>query len=114
VAFSGYTISDPYYPVQAGIPIEIVLMRQIPGNSGYIYGVGNVTYIAIEGGFYGIVVDTGGESGVVQYLPLDLDKEFSQDGIVVSFTAKGKPDAVTIAQWGLPVNIVRMKNLIKP
>ena len=114
VAFSGYTISDPYYPIQAGIPIEIVLMRQIPDNSGYIYGVGNVTYIAIEGGFYGIVVDTGGESGAIQYLPLDLDKEFSQDGIVVSFTAKGKPDAVTIAQWGLPVNIVRMKNLIKP
>ena len=48
-------------------------MRQIPGDNGYIYGIGNVTYISTEGGFYGIVVDTGGKSGVVQYLPLDLD-----------------------------------------
>jgi hypothetical protein len=112
IAFSGNTIPNPYYPVQTGIPVDLVLMRQIPGDNGYIYGIGNVTYITTEGGFYGIVVDTGGKSGVVQYFPLDLDNEFKQDGIIVSFTAKGKPDAITIAQWGLPVNIVRMKKLI--
>ena len=111
VAFSGRTLPNPYYPVQKGIPVEIVLMRKIPGDTGYIYGIGNVTFITTEGGFYGIIVDTGGKSGVVQYLPIDLDSEFSQDGIVVSFTAKGRPDAITIAQWGLPVNIVRMKKL---
>ena len=111
VAFSGRTIPNPYYPVQKGIPVYLVLMQQIPGDSGYIYGIGNVTYITTEGGFYGIIVDTGGKSGVVRYLPLDLDPEFSQDGIVVSFTAKGRPDALTIAQWCLPVNIVRMKKL---
>jgi len=111
VAFSGRTIPNPYYPVQTGIPVELVLMRQIPGNDGYIYGVGNMTYISTEGGFYGITVDTVGKSGVVQYLPLDLDSEFKQDGIVVSFTAKGNPGAITTAQWGLPVNIVRMKQL---
>ena len=44
--------------------------------------------------------------------PLDLDSEFKQDGIVVSFTAKGSPDTMTTAQWGLPVNIVRMKKLM--
>ncbi len=112
IAFSGHTIPNPYYPIQTGIPVDLVLMRQIPGDNGYIYGIGNVTYINTEGGFYGIVVDTGGEPGVAKYLPLDLDSEFAQDGIVVSFTAKGQPDAITIAQWGLPVNIVRMKKLI--
>jgi hypothetical protein len=111
VAFSGRTIPNPYYPVQTGVPVDLVLMRQIPGDNGYIYGIGNVTFIPPEGGFYGIVVDTGEKSGIVQYLPLDLDSEFKQDGIVVSFTAKGNPDTVTIAQWGLPVNIVRMKKL---
>lgn len=111
IAFSGYTVPKSTFPVQAGIPVEIVLMRQIPGDTGYIYGIGNVTYQTTEGGFYGIVVDTGGKSGVLQYLPLDMDKEFRQDGSVVSFTAKGRPDAITIAQWGLPVEIVRMKNL---
>jgi hypothetical protein len=111
VAFSGRTIPNPYYPIQSGVPVDLVLMRQIPGDSGYIYGIGNVTYITTEGGFYGIVVDTGGKSGVVRYLPLDLDPEFSQDGIRVSFTAYGRPDVITISQWGLPINIVRMKKL---
>jgi hypothetical protein len=111
VAFSGRTTPNPYYPIQTGIPVDLVLMRQIPGDNGYIYGTGNVTYINTEGGFYGIIVDTGGKSGVVRYLPLDLDSEFSEDGIVVSFTAKGNPDVITISQWGLPVNIVRMKKL---
>jgi hypothetical protein len=112
VAYSGHTTPNPYYPVQTGVQVDLILMRQIPGDSGFIYGIGNVTYIPIEGGFYGIVVDTGGKSGVVKFLPLDLDREFSQDGIVVSFTAKGRPDAVTTTQWGLPVNIVRMKKLL--
>lgn len=111
VAFSGRTNPNPYYPVQSGIPVELVLMQQIPGNDGYIYGIGNVTYITTEGGFYGIVVDTGGKSGVVRYLPVDLDTEFAQDGSVVSFTAKGNPDVITIAQWGQPVSIVRMKKI---
>lgn len=111
VAFSGHTVPKPNYPIQSGIPVEIVLMRQIPGDNGYIYGIGNVTYLNTEGGFYGIVVDTSGNSGVMQYLPLDLDSEFKQDGSVVSFTAKARPDVVTIAQWGLPINIVRMKKL---
>jgi hypothetical protein len=112
VSFSGRTIPNPYYPVQTGIPIDLVLMRQISGNAGYIYGIGNVTFISSEGGFYGIVVDTGGKSGVVQYLPVDLDTEFAEDGMVVSFTAKWNPDVITIAQWGDPVNIVRMKKLM--
>jgi hypothetical protein len=111
VAFSGRTIANPYYPIQTGIPVELVLLQEIPGNNGYIYGIGNVTHIATEGGFYGIVVNPGTTSGVVQYLPVDLDSEFKQDGIVVSFTAKGNPDTMTTAQWGLPVNIVRMKQL---
>jgi len=112
VAFYGHTIPSPNFPVQAGIPVELVLMRQVPGNDGYIYGVGNVTYITTEGGFYGIVVNAGEKSGVIQYLPLDLDSEFKQDGNVVSFTAKGRHGAITTAQWGLPVNIVRMKKLM--
>ena len=109
--FRGSPIPNPYYPVQTGIPVDLILLRQISGDNGYIYGIGNVTYITTEGGFYGIVVDTGGKSGVVRYLPLDLDPEFSQDGIRVSFTAYGRPDVITISQWGLPVNIVRMKKL---
>lgn len=112
VAFSGHPAPSPYYPIQSGIPIELVLMRQIPGNSGYIYGIGNVTLIPVEGGFYGITVDTGAPAGVYKYLPLDLDSEFSVDGMEVSFTAKGRPEATTTAQWGLPVNIVRMKQLL--
>ncbi len=59
----------------------------------------------------GLLLIPGVNQVLYRYLPLDLDSEFSEDGIVVSFTAKGNPDVITISQWGLPVNIVRMKKL---
>ena len=52
---------------------------------------GTVEYIALSGGFHGIVTDDG-----EQYLPLNLDAEFHVSGLRVAFTARREPDAMTV------------------
>ncbi|WP_342676535.1 hypothetical protein [Methanofollis sp. UBA420] len=64
---------------------------------------GTVTYIDLEGGFYGIVADDG-----TRYLPLDLDPAFEQDNLSVTFTVE-KVDVATIQQWGTPVKVISIE-----
>lgn len=73
-------------------------------NGTAITGTGTVTYIDLEGGFYGIVADDGGH-----YLPLDLDEAFRQDGLKVRFTLEPAKDVMTIQQWGTPVKVVSIE-----
>ncbi|WP_153015940.1 hypothetical protein [Methanofollis ethanolicus] len=68
-----------------------------------ITGTGTVTYIDLEGGFYGIVADDG-----MRYLPMDLDPAFEQDNLSVTFTVE-KVDVVTIQQWGTPVKVISIE-----
>ena len=75
-------------------------------NETGITGTGTVTYIDLEGGFYGIVADDGG-----QYLPLDLDEAFRQDGLEVRFTLEPADDMATIQQWGTPVRVVSIETI---
>jgi hypothetical protein len=69
-----------------------------------VTGMGTVTYISLEGGFYGIVDDGG-----VEYLPLNLEEEFQKDGLKVEFEAIIKNDVATIQQWGIPVEITSIQ-----
>ncbi|MDD4254614.1 MAG: hypothetical protein PHP59_04470 [Methanofollis sp.] len=66
-------------------------------------GTGTVTYIDLEGGFYGIVAVDG-----TRYLPLDLDPAFEQDNLSVRFTVE-KVDVATIQQWGTPVKVISIE-----
>jgi hypothetical protein len=68
-----------------------------------ITGTGTVTYIDLEGGFYGIVADDG-----MRYLPLDLDPAFKEDNLSVRFTVE-KADVATIQQWGTPVKVISIE-----
>lgn len=61
---------------------------------------GTVTYVSLEGGFYGIVGDDG-----TNYLPLNLDKQYEQDGLRVAFEYEPVKDVATIQMWGEPVNL---------
>ena len=58
---------------------------------------GTVTYVDLEGGFYGIVADDG-----TRYLPLDLPEAFAQDGLAVTAEVIVKEDVATIQQWAHP------------
>ncbi|TAJ44017.1 hypothetical protein CUJ86_08205 [Methanofollis fontis] len=70
-----------------------------------ISGTGTVRYIDLEGGFYGIVGDDGAD-----YLPLDLDPAFQQDGLRVRYSLE-KADVATIQQWGTPVRVVAIERI---
>jgi hypothetical protein len=109
VEFIGTTGQNPYYPVQTSIPLELVLIHPIQGAAGPVYGIGRVTKVDIEGGFYGITVDVPGQDRVIRYDPLDLDREFQVDGLNISFSGEEQPGVLTNAQWGTPLFLSRVK-----
>ena len=83
-----------------GTPVAIRAIEPICG-ARLFAGSGSITYIDLEGGFYGIVADDG-----ERYLPLNLDEAWLVDGMNVSFAARVAEDAVTIQMWGAPIEII--------
>jgi hypothetical protein len=66
-------------------------------------GTGEVKYIDLEDGFYGIVSDDG-----KCYDPVNLPPEFQKDGLQVSFKMKILQDQVTFHMWGTLVEILEI------
>jgi inhibitor of cysteine peptidase len=60
---------------------------------------GTVTFIDLEGGFYGIIGDDGN-----RYLPLNLVPEYQVDGLRIAFEYEPEKDIATVQMWGAPVN----------
>lgn len=86
-----------------GQPVEIIAIS-LHETEDIVAGTGTITYIDLEGGFYGIIGDDGG-----QYLPLNLAEEHKVDGLKVSFTGTMERDIVTIQQWGQPITIIAIE-----
>ncbi len=85
---------------QWGTPVDIVSMEK--GDAlRLVAGNGTITYVDLEGGFYGIVADDG-----EQYLPLDLGETWLVDGMDVTFVAGVREDVAAIGQWGAPVDVI--------
>lgn len=61
---------------------------------------GSVTFVDLEGGFYGIIGDDG-----ERYLPLNLAPDYEVDGLRIAFDYEPVKDTSTIQMWGIPVNI---------
>ena len=72
----------------------------------YIQGEGIIIYNDFEGGFYGIIGDNG-----ENYDPINLEKEFQEDGIIVSYTLKVLEDQLSIHQWGIVVEIIEIERI---
>lgn len=68
---------------------------------------GRVQFLNIEGGFYGIISDSG-----EKILPMNMPIEFAQNGAIVRIKGKVK-NVMTIQQWGTPFTITEIE-LIKP
>jgi putative hemolysin len=100
VTFTAMKQKDTMTIQQWGTPIRITMITKKEAEPS-ITSTGVVTYIDLEGGFYGIISGKG-----VRYLPLNLNEEFRVDGLSVSFTAVPEKDIVTIQQWGQPITIV--------
>ncbi|MBC8043144.1 MAG: hypothetical protein IAF08_06840 [Rhizobacter sp.] len=75
-------------------------------NGDSVSGIGTITYLNFEGGFYGIVAD-----GEKKYDPVSLPEEFKQDGLKVKFDAQIKRGAMSIRQWGKIVEIRKIEKL---
>ncbi len=68
---------------------------------------GRVQFLNLEGGFYGIITDSG-----KKILPMNMAKEFAQNGAIVRVKGKVK-NVLTIQQWGTPFTITEIE-LITP
>lgn len=68
--------------------------------------VGTVSYVELEGGFFGIVGDDG-----ARYDPINLDESFAIAGLRVKAKIRLRPDLMGFHMWGQIVEIVRMESL---
>jgi inhibitor of cysteine peptidase len=67
---------------------------------------GTVTFVDLEGGFYGITGDDG-----TNYYPVQLDEQYRIDGLRVAFEYEPVKDGVTIQMWGEPVDLTFIENI---
>jgi putative hemolysin len=100
VTFVARVLEETMTVQQWGTPVEIVAI-DAAGNATYVATTGTVTYIDLEGGFYGIVASDG-----ERYLPLGLDEAYRVDGMRLTFAGEVARDTMTIQQWGTPVEIL--------
>jgi hypothetical protein len=70
-----------------------------------ITDIGQVSYINLEGGFWGIVGSKG------NYDPINLPKEFCVEGLWVIFQAQPLYDTASIHMWGTLISITRIEKL---
>jgi inhibitor of cysteine peptidase len=67
---------------------------------------GTVTYMDLEGGFFGITGDDG-----KKYDPLNLEVKYRKDGLRVAFVPEPVKDAAGIHMWGTMVNLVEIEEI---
>lgn len=67
---------------------------------------GTVRYVALEGGFFGIIADNGR-----RYNPVNLPREYAKDGLRIAFQAVASEDTVSIHMWGTLVKITKIAKL---
>jgi len=61
---------------------------------------GTIHFFALEGGFYGIIIENG-----QKILPINLKKKYQINGAIVKVEGQLIPELVTIQQWGTPFKI---------
>jgi hypothetical protein len=74
-----------------------------------VTATGTVTHIELEGGFWAIIADDG-----AKYDPMELGKEFQQEGLRVTFTAKIRTDMVSDHMYGTIIEITAIAKAPAP
>jgi len=67
---------------------------------------GTVTYVDLEGGFYGIITDDGKKLD-----PTNLPETFKEDGLKVRFRSEEKEGGFGIRMWGTIVELKEVEKL---
>lgn len=68
--------------------------------------IGKVVFESLEGGFWGIVDELGG-----QWLPVDFPSGLKKTGLRIQVTVRERDDVVTFLMWGTPVKILSYRIL---
>lgn len=90
---------NPAYRMM-GTPVRIISMTPDLTNKRIIETTGTVTWVSLEGPFYGIIADDG-----TRYDPLNLPDEYAHDGFRIGFTGTEEPDMASIHMWGTIITI---------
>jgi hypothetical protein len=62
--------------------------------------VGEVRWISIEGGFFGLVAEDGRK-----FFPLNVPQEFKKEGLKIRVKGNIKKGIATVQMWGAPFEI---------
>ena len=92
---------DSPYSVKLGDVGDVIVKGDM------VEGIGTITYIGVEGGFYGIVTNQE------NYDPINLPSTYAVDGLKVEFKAKIREDLVSIHMWGILIELTYIKKLGK-
>lgn len=64
---------------------------------------GQVTYVDLEGGFYGIVADDGRH-----FDPMNLPADMQVDGLAITATLEPQTEVLSFRMWGKIVNVIEI------
>lgn len=67
-----------------------------------------VSYIDLEGGFYGIITDEG-----EHHEPVNLHVDYQVDGLRISYTYKTLQNVGSYRMWGMPIEILEIREQAK-
>jgi len=67
---------------------------------------GTITYIDLEGGFYGFVSGNGD-----RYFPINLDQQYRVNNTKVRIKGKIRENVMTTIMWGTPLEILKIQGL---
>jgi hypothetical protein len=91
----------------AGAPLTAVAQQPASGSGTAVDQIviqGEVTYVAIEGGFWGIIGSDG-----KRYDPGRLAREFQQPGLKVRVDARPLSGQLSFRMWGTPIEILHIE-----
>jgi len=71
-----------------------------------VSGKATIRHVTIEGGFYGLVTDTG-----ERLLPIQMSSEFRQDGLRVRYDGAADDNQISVYQWGALTKLTSIEKL---
>ncbi|HSV32184.1 MAG TPA: hypothetical protein VLH40_09225 [Atribacteraceae bacterium] len=88
----------------AALVVIMAVLTVLTGCQTTVSGTGTIRHVELSGGFYGIVGDDG-----LHYEPINLPREFWEDGLRIAFTARPLDDWASIYMWGRIVEILSIE-----
>lgn len=76
------------------------------GGENVVSGKGEIVFVELEGGFFGIIADDG-----QRFDPINLDSELRVSGLKVRFSGTVRRNVIGIHMWGTPLELIQIEKL---